>query len=230
MRCLPNFHMLHVWCGDAVGEAVTPRARRFGALFGLLVMAAVLMPASVASAGTDAPQAKKLIEDLTKQALAVLKTDKGDLAQREAKFRTILTNYFAMQSISRTVAGKHWQDMSPKQQSEFQKLFSEWVLKTYARRFGGYEGEAIAVGDASAVGRDSILVQTTVTGPSRDNKVEWRVRQDGKEQNKIVDVSVDGVSMLVTQKSEIASIVKNKGVDGMLDMLRSHVQKANATR
>jgi hypothetical protein len=36
--------------------------------------------------------------------------------------------------------------------------------------------------------------------------------------------------MLVTQRSEIASIVKNKGVDGMLDMLRAHVQKADSSR
>ena len=201
-----------------------------GTLFALLVMAAVVAPSSLASAASDAPQAKKLIEDLTQQALGVLRTEKGNLAQREAKFRTILTNYFAMQSISRTVAGKHWQDMSPKQQAEFQKLFSEWVLKTYSRRFGGYDGESIAIGDASAVGRDSILVHTTVSGPSRDNKVEWRVRQDGREQNKIVDVSVDGVSMLVTQKSEIASIVKSKGVDGMLDTLRSHIRKADTAR
>jgi phospholipid transport system substrate-binding protein len=201
-----------------------------GTLFAVFVMAAAVTPCSVASAASDAPQAKKLIEDLTQQALQVLRTEKGDLAQREAKFRTILTNYFAMQSISRTVAGKHWQDMSPKQQAEFQKLFSEWVLKTYSRRFGGYNGEAIKIGDTSAVGRDSILVYTTVTGPNRDNKVAWRVRQDGREQNKIVDVSVDGVSMLVTQKSEIASIVKSKGVDGMLDTLRSHIQQADMAR
>jgi phospholipid transport system substrate-binding protein len=208
--------------------------RRFrvlrGTLYGLVVMAAIAAPWACASAASDAPQAKKLIEDLTQQALEVLRTEKGNLPQREAKFRTILGNYFAMQSISRTVAGKHWQDMSPQQQAEFQKLFSEWVLKTYSRRFGGYDGETIAIGDVSTVGRDSILVHTTVTGPSRDNKVEWRVRQDGREQNKIVDVSVDGVSMLVTQKSEIASIVKSKGVGGMLDTLRSHVQKADAAR
>ncbi len=120
--------------------------------------------------------------------------------------------------------------MSAKQQSDFQKLFSEWVLKTYSRRFGGYEGENISVEEASAVGRDSVLVQTTVSGPNRNNKVAWRVRQDGKEQNKIVDVSVDGVSMLVTQRSEIASIVKNKGVDGMLRTLKDHIQKADASQ
>ena len=199
-------------------------------LLTLALIAALVAPTSPAAADTDAPRAKKLIEDLTQRALEVLKTEKGDLAQRESKFRTMLADYFAMQTISRTVAGKHWQEMSPQQRDEFQKLFSEWVLKTYARRFGGYQGETIAVNDASAVGRDSILVHTVVKGPSRGNKVDWRVRQSGGEQNKIVDVSVDGVSMLVTQKSEIAAIVKNKGVDGMLDTLRSHVEKADAAR
>jgi phospholipid transport system substrate-binding protein len=205
----------------------TLRRRGLGVLLAAVLIAA---PGAMASANTDAAQAKKLIEDLSKQALSILKTEKGNLPQREARFRTILSEYFAMSSISRTVAGQHWQEMSPKQQTDFQKLFSEWVLKTYARRFGGYKGEDIAVGDTSAVGRDSVLVQTTVSGPERDNKVEWRVRNTGKESNKIVDVSVDGVSMLVTQRSEIASIVKNKGVDGMLDTLRAHVQKADASR
>jgi phospholipid transport system substrate-binding protein len=205
----------------------TLRWRGLGVLLAVVLIAA---PGAMASANTDAAQAKKLIEDLSKQALSILKTEKGNLPQREAKFRTILSEYFAMSSISRTVAGQHWQEMSPKQQTDFQKLFSEWVLKTYARRFGGYKGEDIAVGDTSAVGRDSVLVQTTVSGPERSNKVEWRVRNTGKESNKIVDVSVDGVSMLVTQRSEIASIVKNKGVDGMLDTLRAHVQKADASR
>jgi phospholipid transport system substrate-binding protein len=210
-----------------VSSVNTLRRRGLGVLLAAVLIAA---PSAMASATTDAAQAKKLIEDLSKQALSILKTEKGNLPQREAKFRTILSEYFAMSSISRTVAGQHWQEMSPKQQSDFQKLFSEWVLKTYARRFGGYQGENIAVGDTSAVGRDSVLVQTTVSGAERNNKVEWRVRNTGKESNKIVDVSVDGVSKLVTQRSEIASIVKNQGVNGMLDTLRAHVQKADASR
>jgi phospholipid transport system substrate-binding protein len=203
--------------------------RPIHALCALAALWLVAAPGSIAAANTDPNQAKSLIQDLTQQAITILKTEKGDLEQRESKFRTMLLKYFAMQSISQTVAGQHWREMSAKQQSDFQKLFSEWVLKTYSRRFGGYEGENISVEDASAVGRDSVLVQTTVSGPSRNNKVAWRVRQDGKEQNKIVDVSVDGVSMLVTQRSEIAAIVKNKGVDGMLSTLKDHIQKADAS-
>lgn len=197
-------------------------------VIGLTCLAAAAMAAPSfprpAMAGTDAAQARKLIENLTQQALTILKNEKGDLDAREKKFRTILADYFAMSSISKRVAGQHWQDMSPQQKEEFQRLFSEWVLKTYSRRFGGYQGEAIAVEKASAVSKDTVLVQTKLSGQKRNSKVDWRVIEAAAGQPRIVDVSVDGVSMLVAQKSEVASIVKNKGVDGLLDTLRKHVQ------
>jgi len=191
----------------------------------LLASAAVISaPVSVVWANTNAVQARKLIEDLTQQALTIMKNEQSDLDQREKKFRTILTEYFAMQSISKRVAGKHWQNMSPQQQQEFQKLFSEWVLKTYSRRFGGYKGQTIDIQKASAVSDDTFLVQTKLQGGERANKVDWRVVEEGAGKPRIVDVSVDGVSMLVAQKSEVASIVKNKGVDGLLSTLRKHVK------
>jgi len=203
----------------------TATGRRNAVRMALLALALVLAaPVPYASASGSPVEARKLIEDLTQQALSILKTEKGDLDARERKFRTVLLEYFAMQSISRRVAGKHWQDMSPQQQAEFQRLFSEWVLKTYARRFGGYQGESIAVEKASAIGNDAVLVQTKVKGEKRNNKVDWRLTEENKGQLKIVDVSVDGVSMLVAQKSEVASIVKNKGVDGLLATLRQHTQ------
>jgi phospholipid transport system substrate-binding protein len=192
------------------------------ALFAAASVAAV--PWIAASANTSAAQARELIENLTRQALTILRTEKGDLAEREQKFRTVLTEYFAMQSISRRVAGKHWQSMSPDQQKEFMTLFSEWVLKTYSRRLGGYKGEEIAIEKASAVSDDTVLVQTRVSSEKRKNKVDWRVVAEDAGKPKIVDVSVDGVSMLVAQKSEVSSIIKNKGVDGLITTLRQHVK------
>lgn len=189
----------------------------------LIVALVIAAPVSTASASATPDQARQLIEDLTQQALTILKDEKADIDARERKFRSVLTEYFAMQSISRRVAGKHWQDMSSDQRQEFRHLFSEWVLKTYSRRFGGYQGESIAVEKASAVGKDAVLVQTKLKGERKVNKVDWRLVEEDAGKLKIVDVSVDGVSMLVAQKSEVASIVKNKGVDGLLAMLRKRV-------
>jgi phospholipid transport system substrate-binding protein len=112
--------------------------RRNAVRMAFFVLALVLAaPIPSASATSNPVQARKLIEELTQQALTILKTEKGNLDAREQKFRSVISEYFAMRAISRRVAGKHWQAMSPQQQAEFQHLFSEWVLKTYSRRFGG---------------------------------------------------------------------------------------------
>ncbi|MDH5488800.1 MAG: ABC transporter substrate-binding protein, partial [Rhodospirillaceae bacterium] len=55
-------------------------------------------------------------------------------------------------------------------------------------------------------------------------RVDWRVRQNGDEY-RIVDVYVEGISMGQTQRSEFASVIKQKGgtVEGLLQVLRTKV-------
>ena len=71
--------------------------------------------------------------------------------------------------------------------------------------------------------RDAVLVSTDVTTPGAPQplKVDWRlIDHDGAY--KISDVIVDGVSMLVTQRSEFASVIQRHGgqVQGLIDLMR----------
>jgi phospholipid transport system substrate-binding protein len=42
---------------------------------------------------------------------------------------------------------------------------------------------------------------------------------------KILDVIVEGISMLATQRSEFAAVVRSQGVDGLIEVLRVQVTK-----
>ena len=55
----------------------------------------------------------------------------------------------------------------------------------------------------------------------------WRVRAypDG---HKILDVIVDGISMISTQRSEFASVMQKHGVDGLIETLRLQVTRFTA--
>ena len=57
---------------------------------------------------------------------------------------------------------------------------------------------------------------------------DWRVRAQGN-QYLIIDISVEGVSMAVTQRSEFASVIKNHGFEGLLAALRARTDKIAAT-
>jgi phospholipid transport system substrate-binding protein len=127
--------------------------------------------------------------------------------------------------------GNYWKQASPEQQKEYLHVFSEWIVKTYAIRFGGYSGEKFSVSDTRVNEQDKdVFVATRIDRPDGKPPIlaSWRVRAiDGKP--KIVDVQVDGVSMLVTHRSEFASVGAQGGVNGIIESLKGRIAKLSAS-
>ena len=52
-------------------------------------------------------------------------------------------------------------------------------------------------------------------------KMMWKMYLNKNKEFKILDVNIDGVSMLVTQRAEFLSVIKNhpNGVKGLIDAM-----------
>ncbi len=201
------------------------------AVLSFLLIAAVAAPApGAAQVATD--EAKKFIQSMGDQAIAVLQQNTITLEQREEKFRGILSDSFAIPLIGRFVLGALWPKATPEQQTQYLSLFQEWIVKTYAIRFGGYSGEKFSVTDTKINEQDKdVFVGTRIDRPEGKPSVmaSWRVRAiEGKP--KIVDIQVDGVSMLVTHRSEFSSVGTNGGMNAIIDSLRARIAKLAQTK
>ena len=64
------------------------------------------------------------------------------------------------------------------------------------------------------------LVSTRVIGGGPPLKVDWRVRERDDGGLVAIDVIVEGVSLIVTQRSEFAAVIERQGMDGLLAELR----------
>lgn len=179
-------------------------------------------PASAqAAARLEAEQAKMFIRDLGDQAIHVLRAQNGSIEQREAIFRDILARKFSLAFIGRFVLGRHWETASVDQREEFLVLFSEFVLRNYASMLGGYAGEQFEVLNAIDTGKKDTIISSRISGGRRAPiGVDWRLRMID-EQPQIIDVSVGGVSMSITQREEYSSMVQRYGIDGLLEALRA---------
>ena len=165
------------------------------------------------------------IEQLASQAIQILSSSRGSLRERENQFRDLLRGDFAINRIGRFVAGSYWRRMSAAQRETYLRLFGEWVLKTYSIRLGGYSGEQFQVIRSTPAGERDVLVHTQINKSGGDGfKANWRVRQDG-DRYKILDIYVEGVSMVIAQRSEFDSIFRRHGIDGLIGMLRDRVSK-----
>ena len=142
---------------------------------------------------------------LADQAIAALRSTGMTQDQRDAEFSRLLDQALDIEAIGRFVAGRHYQKMSPQQRTEYQRLFGMFVVKSFARRLGDYSGETFSVISSRPVDEQHVLVRSRIVRPSGPPiDLDWRVRA-GPGAFRIVDVTVGGVSMSVTQQQDFAA-------------------------
>ncbi len=187
----------------------------------LVVIAGVLLltPGSV-GAGEDPAD---FIRMLGNQALAVLRSS-ATLDQKTTYFHQMLRQDFDLSEVSRFVLGPYWRVASGGQRREFRSLFEDYLVHYYGQRFAQYGGESLEV-NGSRTDPAGVMVTSQIIRPQGPPiEVYWRLAvSDGRY--KISDVSIDGVSMALSQRSEFAGIVQRNGgrVAGLLATMREAI-------
>jgi phospholipid transport system substrate-binding protein len=156
----------------------------------------------------------QFVQNLGNKAVSILADKTMSAEQKNDKFRTMLRDTFDLQTIARFVIGRSWNAASPEQKAEYMDLFEKLVVKTYSDRFALYTGEGFQAKSSRPEGDKDFLVNSIITHPdgSAPTDVDWRLRQkDGKLG--IIDVTVEGVGMSVTQRQEFAAIIQRSGGD-----------------
>ena len=175
-----------------------------------------------AMAAPDADKAKAFMQDIAGQTLTLLSGDTPK-SERVTKLIPLLEKSLAMNLIGRATLGRNYTKLKGDTAKKFNDNFGKWVALNVATKLGGISLKEFSVLN-TATGKRDVTVRTKVT--STDNltvTADWRVRDfDGTLQ--IIDLKLDGISMIVTQRSEFASVVKNKGIDGFVGGLIENIE------
>jgi phospholipid transport system substrate-binding protein len=142
---------------------------------------------------------------------------------RYAALAPVVQQVFDVPLMTRLAVGPDWAHLSPAQQQQVTAAFGHYIAATYAYRFKSWDGQELQVG-AEQPFADGYIVDTTIGKPSDEpTKINYLVRQDGRNWQ-IADVYLDGtISQLATQRSEFHDILQRKGVDGLISTLNHKV-------
>ena len=176
------------------------------------------------NADSNAEGSKSFVEKLGKEVIETVSDEKLSDAQRRSNFRYLYLNAFDNFYISRFVLGRYWKRIDNSVKEEFVKTFNDYIVSTYAPKFKGWQGEFKAV-DA-LIEKNFYNVKMDVinkNGPVL--KLIWKIYLDKNKNFKILDVNIDGVSMLVTQRAEFMSVIKNNpdGVIGLIEAMKKKI-------
>jgi phospholipid transport system substrate-binding protein len=174
-------------------------------------------------------EAEQFIATLGERTVRVLDRPGSDQAGRARGMAEVLDQAVDVEVVARLVLGRHWRAASEAQRREYVALFRAYVLDTLGQRFSYYTGsERFEItGSRDAGGNDTLVNSRILYTGYPPTHIDWRVRRDGGRLM-IVDIVAEGVSMLVTNRSEFDSIVSRGGVDGLLRELRTRSRAAVA--
>ena len=160
--------------------------------------------------------AVKYIEGVGQQAINILKTPIADLQTREFLFARMLNNNFDKKLIHRAVLGKASKGASPEELVRFGKAFDKHIVKVYASQLGVYSNQLFIIDKAFNKGKKDTIVSSHIeheTAPPL--RIDWRLRDRGNG-IKIIDIAIEGVSLLATKRADFGASIKKGGLHSLI--------------
>jgi len=183
---------------------------------------AMLCVVGVAQAEVVAPDA--LIKTTAQEVLAIVKQDKDIQAGNQKKILDLVDAkvlpHFDFTRMTQLAVGKAWRTATPEQKQALATEFRNMLVRTYTKAFTVYRDQTVEVKPfkmpADAV---EVTVKTVINKPGgQPIPVDYEMKKtaDGW---KAYDISIEGVSMVISYRGTFASEIQEKGIDGLIKTL-----------
>jgi phospholipid transport system substrate-binding protein len=178
--------------------------------------------AAVALAQALAPD--QLVQKITDDVLAAIKSDKelaaGDKQKALKVAEEKVLPYIDFEQATRLAVGRAWSQASPEQKKRLVGEFRNMLVRTYSNAIGAYEGQTMKVLPSRVKPTESeATVRNQFVRPgAQPVLVDYSMHKTDSGW-KIYDIVVEGVSLVLTYRSEFDAVVKQDGVDGLIKRL-----------
>ena len=152
----------------------------------------------------------QLILDTSVDVVELMKAKTG--IDRQTGFQHILETRFDLPYMGQMALGKYWEGTTPEQRVRFLKATASAEARAYAERFGQYGGQSVTVNKVTprASGGFEVDSQINQVNGGPPIKLKWEV-QDRGNGLRITDVKVEGVSMVMTRRSDFSAYIQRNG-------------------
>lgn len=207
---------------------------RRGAALAARVAGAALIAALAATAPTahaqelEADVALAFVEGVADEMFDVLRDEEREEDLAEA-FRALIVDNAAVSDIARVVMGRPWRAMSDPQREAYTEALIDVVAFTYAGYLNDFSDQTLEFLDADDQGRRGVFVRSVIRDGVDEIELLWRV-SDRNGPPQLIDVYIAGVSLIVTQQTDVAALLEQTGgdFDALIDALQVRAADARA--
>ena len=146
----------------------------------------------------------------------------ASLEERRVHIRLAAESLFDFRDMARRSLGARFDELSPADQSEFVRLFTNLIALSYMSKVEAYAGEPIHYLGERVDGTDASVQSRLVTVKGSQVDVAYRLHQIGDRWS-VYDVSVDGVSLVENYRTQFGRMIQRTSFAELLKTLRAKV-------
>jgi phospholipid transport system substrate-binding protein len=202
-------------------------SRSILAVFSLvfLVLATFCIIASPANASKE--EAGVFVETLAKDVIAMIGNKSLSKDDKRDKLESIFGKHVDIDWIAQFVLGKHWRAATDEQKKKYLVNYHKFLLLNYTSNFENFADTRFEIEKSEAGNKaGEYVIGMVLKRPNQqDLKVDYRLREDGNSNYKVIDIVAEGISLITSQRSEFNSVVTRNGLDYLIDQLASKTIK-----
>lgn len=166
----------------------------------------------------------ELVQRITDEILAAIKSDRelaaGDKRKALKLAEEKVLPYIDFEHATRLAVGRAWSRTTPEQRKRLVSEFRDMLVRTYSNAVSAYQGQTLKVlpSRGQADPEDTTVRTQYIRAGGQPLTIEFHMRKV-KEGWKVYDIVVEGVSLVLTYRSEFDAVVKQEGIDGLIARL-----------
>lgn len=193
-------------------------------LGGLAILLALPPTGAVAADDTDeaalTAEPTQIIEEAASDIMAVLARKDEPAEVRVREIEEIAYAIFDFTTMSKLVLARNWRKLDKPKRAEFVREFRTHLSRTYGTRLDRYDQEEVEVYGAQVEVRNDVTVKSRIVGGQFDGaEIAYRLR-NRKDAWKIIDVVIEGVSLVSNYRSQFATVLNGGDIDDLIAKLK----------
>ena len=180
----------------------------------------------------DTNDPKELLEAKWNAVMTVLQNKELEMGIKKKIIDKIMSPIFDSELMAKLVLGRtHWPQLTDTQHKRFTELFTERLKNYYLEKITLYENEKVSFKPAIQK-KDTVSIPMALISNDKETAILYKLHkmdEEGEKKTnerwKIYDVEIQGVSILLTYRSQFADILQRGGVKDLFDQLEKPATK-----
>ena len=164
------------------------------------------------------------VQSTVNRASQTLNSNLSKLEKIE-KLKNIARETVDIKGLGFYTLGAYRKTINEDQKKQYNALFEEYFLKTFASRLAEYSNPEIEVNSKKKLNKNYTMVSSTLVSTEQrpEVNIDWRIYTKNPDNLKIRDLIIEGLSLARTQKEEFSSIIESN--DGDINALFASLKK-----